>query len=72
MDADYSHIVWKCDQITQFLKMLYDTLLKILGYKIPTSCTVLYQCDLCDENIQSKDRYLVKILLTAGGKKMLL
>lgn len=32
------------------------------------SCTVLYLCNLCEENIRTKDRYLVKILLTAAKK----
>lgn len=40
---------------------------KILGYKIPMSCTILYMGTFCDENVGAKDRYLVKILLTAGS-----
>lgn len=40
----------------------------MLGYKIPMSCRVLYLCNLSDENVRGKDRYLVKVLLTAAKK----
>lgn len=48
--------------------MIYDSLQKILGYKIPISYMVPYLCNFNEENVQSRDRYLVKILLIAGKK----
>lgn len=68
MNVDHSQIFWKCDKIRRFWKMLYNALLNILGHKSPMSCTVLYLCNLSDENIRGKDRYLVKVLLTAAKK----
>ncbi len=68
MNTDHSHIFWKCDKIRRFWIMIHEALLKILGYKIPLSCTVLYLCNLCEKNTRLKDRYLVKILLTAAKK----
>lgn len=68
LNAGHAHVFWKCDKITQFWIMIHDSLQKILGYKIPMTCTVLYLCNLYEGNVQPSDRYLVKILLIAGKK----
>ena len=69
-DVDHSHIFWKCLKIQRFWEMLHSQLQKILGYEIPRECRVLYLGDLDFEEgkIHEEDRYLIKILLTAGKK----
>ena len=67
---DHSHIFWKCLKIQRFWELLHGQLQKILGYEIPRECRVLYLGDLDFEEgkIHEEDRYLIKILLTAGKK----
>lgn len=70
MDADHSHIFWKCHKILKFWRIVHGTIQKILGYDIPMSYMVLYLCDFNSirETIKIRDRYLIKILLIASKK----
>ena len=53
---------------TVFWEKVHVTLQDILRYKIPNSCVVLYLCNLTEDNVQARDRYLVKILLVSAKK----
>ena len=70
LDADHSHIFYKCPKILLFWKVVHNTLQKVLGYDISMSFMTLYLCNLnsTDGNVRISDRYLVKILLIASKK----
>lgn len=46
MNVDHSQVFWDCVKIRQFWKMLHEGLLKLRGYEIPVSWTVMYMCNL--------------------------
>ena len=68
VNADHSHIFWKCNKIQKYWEMVKDRLQQILGYEVLFSSKVLYLGDLEGGNVQDEDRYLVQILLVTGKK----
>ena len=68
VNADHAHVFWKCVKIQCFWEMINERLKKILGYEVPMEGRVLYLGDLEGGGIQEGDKYLAKILLTAGKK----
>ena len=59
---------WKCTKIQGFWELMNEKFERILGYGIPLEGRIWYLGDLEGGTIQEKDRYLVKILMTAGKK----
>ena len=43
-------------------------LIKIIGYKIPKSCKILYLGNMTQDMIQKQDEYLIKVLLSPSKK----
>lgn len=48
--------------------MLHVSLLKLLGYKTPMSCAVMYLCHRGEATIRVKNKYLIKALSAAAKK----
>lgn len=69
-DVGHAHIFWQCTKITQFWNNIWEELGKILGYKLPMSCSTLYFGSLSGKQIPCKDKYLIKILLAASKKSI--
>ena len=67
LEAHHTHIFWSCEKLKSFWKEEHLILINVLGYKIPLSCTVLYLGHISLVTLQ-RDRYLVKVLLTAARK----
>ena len=63
----HSHIFWNCPKITPMWDMVHKEICKIIGYKIPNTCLVLYLGHI-EESVHAGDQYLVKILLVAAKK----
>ena len=47
---------------------VWSVLREILGYEIPKTCLVLYLGNIPQEEVQGRDKYLVKVLLVASRK----
>lgn len=67
----HTHIFWECVKVQKYWNDIGVVLEKVLGYKLPVSCEILYLCNLSNEKVQCEDRYLVKILIAAANKESL-
>lgn len=67
-DVGHAHIFWQCTKLSQYWDCIWEESGKILGYKLPKTCSVLYFGSLTEKKVQNKDKYLIKILLAASKK----
>lgn len=67
-NADHTHVFWKCTKIQSFWEMMNIKFRRILGYGVPLEGRIWYLGDLEGGTVQEKDKYLVKMLLTACKK----
>lgn len=67
-DVGHAHIFWQCTKLSQYWDSIWEESGKILGYKLPKTCSVLYFGSLTEKKVQNKDKYLIKILLAASKK----
>ena len=67
-EADHTHVFWKCQKMEDYWEGVWSVLREILGYEIPKTCLVLYLGNIPQEEVQGRDKYLVKVLLVASRK----
>lgn len=67
VDANHTHIFWTCNKLIKYWKQVRATISKIIGYKIPNTCPVLYLGNITNV-ADSEDICLVKIMLAASRK----
>lgn len=65
--ADHNHIFWCCPVIQHYWSDVVKEINSILGFDIEHNFQTVYLCNL-PTDLTSQDKYLLKILLTAGKK----
>ena len=68
LNADHSHIMWKCDKLKSFWDSVIGTIVEILGYEINSDPRVIYLGLISEDTIGQEDIYLFKILILAAKK----
>ena len=66
-EPHHTHVFWSCSKMQPFWDCVHSVICKVLGYRIPQTCLILYLGHM-EGSVHVGDQYLIKILLAAGKK----